>query len=581
MSSSKCEAPRRYPPCRTRKRASSFEEASSSLPNMMLHILVAQWWLAILVVLSSCKPAGPTSSTGVSYLPTPESTERRWVSPTATPQTVAPSPIAGEATPPTQVPILSHLSQDGPWLVYGDGAGGLLALVNEDGSGRTPLTLTVYDPASPFAIADESNCLVILSSEVYLIRPHQGAAYHLVGDPRNFGEDFSRLWEVRFSGDTGAGFLASIRRQNPDSVPELVVHELPNGEIRLLSPLTQCPGNTVDCHLPVSDTTFPRDRVAGLGQLSWSPDGRYLAYAAMQGNSSSDLFVYDSIHDLTRQMTGGPNDIGKIYWSPSGKWIVFEGVSAHEESLWAVAQDGSQVRRLYTAPRYGAGQRIRGWLDEERFVSHNGYWEVEDAFSDLRLVNAASGQVRVLFDGDFDYVALDPIHSAIVLLPRAPYGSTPTWPGYGGYGFHMMSVDDTALQYIGDLQGRWDPDLEMFTTDLPCGDAQDGVQAFDWRGVIECIQIQRFPPTSPSPDGHWQVVIGDGIWLQTSLGEPVGQVSEDTPAQIIWRPDSQGFFLVAGHALNYVAVHDLSVEMIDDHLLATPIVYQWLDEKTD
>jgi len=50
----------------------------------------------------------------------------------------------------------------------------------------------------------------------------------------------------------------------------------------------------------------------GAQEPQWSPNGRYLAFAAVLDADSSDLFIYDAQDSSLRRLTNGPDWIGPI-----------------------------------------------------------------------------------------------------------------------------------------------------------------------------------------------------------------------------------------------------------------------------
>jgi hypothetical protein len=84
------------------------------------------------------------------------------------------------------------------------------------------------------------------------------------------------------------------------------------------------------------------------------------------------------------------------------------------------------------------------------------------------------------------------------------------------------------------------------------------------------------PDRYPSPNGRWQVSIQDGTWLRANDQQPV-QIMQGNAVQVIWRPDSEGFFFVADQTLYYVSLPQATPVVIDAHVRGNSISYQWLD----
>ena len=369
-----------------------------------------------------------------------------------------------------------------------------------------------------------------------------------------------------------AGLLAGVRSSGPEDFPELIVHDLPSGQIRSRFPLARCPEESPQCLVEIYSDALT-DVVGGFQQLAWSPNGRCLAYAAIGEGFSPDLYLYDSSGGSTRQMTDGPSYIGKIFWSPDGRWILFEsippfeeGASEYQEALWAIALDGIRARKLYVSELLGPGQGIAGWLDSERFISHDGVWEI-DFLGHARLVNLGSGEVKTLLPGEFRHLTFDPNTGAVIVF----------LPGEDGGWFHFTTQDLTLRpmqQVFGSI--NWDADLQMFVaSDRRCESGEKGIWTVTSSGESRCLPRQ--PEIYPSPDGRWQVVVEGEIWLQAAGGETVRRLDEVETGQVIWRPDSEGFFLATDRTLYHVPLPDLSMEIVDNQIRSSSIPLQWFD----
>jgi hypothetical protein len=86
------------------------------------------------------------------------------------------------------------------------------------------------------------------------------------------------------------------------------------------------------------------------------------------------------------------------------------------------------------------------------------------------------------------------------------------------------------------------------------------------------------PTSYPSPDGQGQVSVREGTWLETD-GKPPVQIIPEKAVQVIWRPDSQGFFLLVDQILYYVSLPEAKLMVIDEYVNGNQIHAQWLDAK--
>jgi hypothetical protein len=133
----------------------------------------------------------------------------------------------------------------------------------------------------------------------------------------------------------------------------------------------------------------------------------------------------------------------------------------------------------------------------------------------------------------------------------------------------------------------WDSDLQAIEYDnYPNRVCQINEVAIWMPDVIHCrpkpaaTAAPAKQDVFPSPNRLWQARLADAIWLEKASGEKVGQAGSWLDGQVIWRPDSLGFFLVAksdpGYALFYVSVPDLALSIVDDRV-GEKIYYRWLE----
>jgi dipeptidyl aminopeptidase/acylaminoacyl peptidase len=241
----------------------------------------------------------------------------------------------------TRVPIPtiavdpSGLSPEGPWFVFGDYWGESLQIVNEDGSGLTPMVVKIFDGSNPSSIVDPLNQLAWVGSTEYLLRPERAEAIAINKEPLPYPpwERDSRFESITVRWDGKAGFLTSIHKDNEDGHFELTVHELPKGDIFDRFSAVSCDA-------------------CGIGDIYWSPSERYFAFKASLEGPSHNLYVYDTLRKRLRRLTWGKETVEKINWSPHEKYLAFVltqgGLSCHLV-VYDVAED--------------ATRRVSGWGD--------------------------------------------------------------------------------------------------------------------------------------------------------------------------------------------------------------------------
>ncbi len=426
--------------------------------------------------------------------------------------TAMPTPSSTPLTP-SSTPTVSHadgsqLSPEGPWIAYKTSDEQIFA-INADGSGRTLL---------PFGIRSYARSEYAGSS-----------AYPLLSwfDENDYSEP--RLFIYSF--------------------PELTIHE----EIDLLS----CPEVVEGCVL---------DEMIDIAQPPrWSPDGRYLAFSAAIEGSSTDLYVYDARRESVTRLTSGSNQVGYFWWSPDSRWVVHEEVSHFHgwsvEALWAAAVDGSETRWLYQPPEY-TSQRIEGWLDDDRFVTFDRGMEGN---RNIRLVSITDGLSAILFPGYFsdNGFAFDPSSGTFAFDSYIGAPDTDLEePGI--YYVSINSTTPTRVDIEASFVWKWDDESQHFITYSACPDQVEGILGFDIHGVVSCILEREI---TYSPDRNWYVEPDDVIRLYSAGGEFVAELSGSRWDEIVWRPDSNGFFIFSRNGMWYVGIEDVLEGLIKEYPL--------------
>jgi DNA-binding CsgD family transcriptional regulator len=458
----------------------------------------------------------------------------------------------------TSTPVITvdFPSPQGPWLTYADDE---LAIVNQDGTGRIPSMMPDCSFDTPLLIdKDPLNRTVILAENVYLIQSFKNIR-QLVYSP----------WtscHSAFTGNANSGLLARINRATMDAIPELVVYELPRGKVRAHFPLVKCAAPT-QCDF----------NDANAWQVQWSPNGRYLAFPAIWNGSSTDLYVYDSQDGSTRQLTTGPDKVAQLWWSPDGRWIVMgeilqgSGVAYPSiTSLFAVSVTTSDIHLLYSL-KNPSPQSLLGWVDNEKFIVYDGsspHHAQDIPARNLRMIDVASDKTQIVFDGDFTTAKLDAASQTIVLYGKHNGDQNQQ-------GTYLLSIGAFTVRYLGGFQSEWNDFAKLFVTNVACESDSAKIQAFDFNGKIQCVQLPLRPDRYPSPDGKWQVSLQDGIKLEAE-GKPAVSVSTDLATQVIWCPNSKCFFFVANQILYHVSVPDLAIQVVDERLGKDEIAFQWL-----
>jgi Tol biopolymer transport system component/DNA-binding winged helix-turn-helix (wHTH) protein len=93
------------------------------------------------------------------------------------------------------------------------------------------------------------------------------------------------------------------------------------------------------------------------GRLSWSPDGKFLAFSDRTSrNEPTSIFLLslDSLTDRRLTSPGLPGDYNPVF-SPDGKTLAFNRGSQGVTSIYTLPVAGGEERRLITGSQYGWG----------------------------------------------------------------------------------------------------------------------------------------------------------------------------------------------------------------------------------
>jgi TolB protein len=79
-----------------------------------------------------------------------------------------------------------------------------------------------------------------------------------------------------------------------------------------------------------------------------SPDGRRVAMILSKGGSP-DLYVCDADGSNLKQLTATPEDESSPCWSPDGRWICYAAKMNERRALWKVSPEGGAPERIHTS----------------------------------------------------------------------------------------------------------------------------------------------------------------------------------------------------------------------------------------
>jgi Tol biopolymer transport system component len=204
-------------------------------------------------------------------------------------------------------------------------------------------------------------------------------------------------------------------------------------------------------------------RLPEMGEIftpAWSPDGRYLAFSALEGGLS-DLFVYDLERDELRRLTNDPFGDLQPAWSPDGRYLAFAtdrfgtNLDRLEYGEYELALLDPATGRITRVPGFPTGKQLNPqWSSNGTglyFVSdQNGISNVYH----VRLADSALTQVTDVYTG---VTGITPTSPAISVATR---GGRAVFSIFGEGGTALYLVSDSTV-----LEGR--PVAEPFASARP------------------------------------------------------------------------------------------------------------------
>ncbi len=145
--------------------------------------------------------------------------------------------------------------------------------------------------------------------------------------------------------------------------------------------------------VPFDGACPPRALTSGRfrdGAPRWSPDGRRLAFLSDRDGDRPQLFLLPMDGGDPRQLTRLKHGAGAPVWSPAGDRLAFTA----RVDIADIAQQEGQSEDKGKAPRVKVVTRVRYKADGEGYL--------EAVHSHLFVVDATTGEVSQVTDGDFD-----------------------------------------------------------------------------------------------------------------------------------------------------------------------------------
>jgi hypothetical protein len=434
------------------------------------------------------------------------------------------------STPPPPMPV------DGPWLIY---------------PGAEGLTLQAYDMEAQVILDIPLPPPIIFTDLIPGRSPQGGRLVIRAGSPENLDELALYQVDLLTAEVTKISPLLSLALQRQ------IVNEEGDRALEALKAVTKEHG------------------------VSWSPDGRYLAFTAALNNSSSDLYLYDTWQQETTRLNGLYTHNGTPYWSPGGNWLISQefDLLSEDQSWDAVNVTALQVpgyddqNSLYLPPAASQSEIFIGWVNAQSFLSFS---QTPNGPQMLRDVNVETGETNIIFADSFMGVAYDPESKflAFILDQSTAVVQDQTAGIYG------LQASSPNLQLI--RAGIFNH-LAWNTGGMFIASGPGGVFGLSAAGTDLFLPAEE--NASLAPNGTWLIAWGagpdntDGARLyQTPINQPLQTLLSTSVETVVWQPDSRGLLILSEGTLYHLTFPGLKPQVVTGRFSeGTPQVFAWVE----
>ncbi|MEG4440427.1 DPP IV N-terminal domain-containing protein [Microcoleus sp. AT9_B5] len=156
-------------------------------------------------------------------------------------------------------------------------------------------------------------------------------------------------------------------------------------------------------------TNNPQHEVYSV-KLFWSPDSSRIAYYYNKPGDSAgeqqDIYLLDINRGTAKNLTQKPSNYDALSWSPDGKFIAFVAGEFNNQKLYTINADGKQLNQL--APRLKpSGISELAWSTDSQQIAFI-YNETEVEKSNLYVINR-DGSALTKLTNDKDLNASNPV----------------------------------------------------------------------------------------------------------------------------------------------------------------------------
>lgn len=291
--------------------------------------------------------------------------------------------------------------------------------------------------------------------------------------------------------------------------------------------------------------------------ISWSSDGKQLAFNAVIDGDSGDLYTFGVEDGSLNRLTSGPTEAVFPSWSPDGRAIVHGSVerlnvessgSGYDyKGVWSARVDGGSVELLFTSDVIGF-ENVLGWLDlstalvDTATPNENPFC----GYRDLRTIDIRNGERISLLNGQYTDRAFDPINQTVLFSTS----EDPNCEQELGTGIYLLDIGSGASIKVvegSSSEIEWSPAASLYFAEtrgnsvIAVSSAGELIDLFLPEGAIG-----RLPIVSATADGlAWRGK--EGLWigsLRNFVGDEPVQVLSERVHEASWSPDGNHLLIL-------------------------------------